>query len=37
MIRGMKKHQGVDHYVAKLCEWLWEDFKQVQVQSTSEA
>ena len=37
MIRGMKKHQHVDHYVAKLCEWLWEVFKEAQVQSMSEA
>ena len=37
MIRGMKKHQCVDHYIAKLCEWLWEAFKEAQVQSTSEA
>ena len=37
MIRGMKKHQCVDHYVAKLCEWLQEAFKEVQAQSTSEA
>ena len=31
MIRGMKKHQHVDHCIAELCEWLW-----AQVQSTSE-
>ena len=36
-IRGMKKHQHVDNYVAELCEWLWEAFKEAQVQSTSEA
>ena len=36
-IRGMKKHQCVDHYSAKLCEWLWDAFKEAQVQSTSEA
>ena len=33
----MKKHQCVDHYVAVLCEWLREAFKEVQAQSTSEA
>ena len=33
----MKKHQCVDHYIAELCEWLWEAFKEVQVQSMSEA
>ena len=37
MIRGMKKHQHVDHCIVKLCEWLREAFKEVQVQSTSEA
>ena len=37
MIRGTKKHQHVDHYIAELCEWLWEAFKEAQVQSTSEA
>ena len=26
-----------DYYIAKLCEWLWEAFKEAQVQSTSEA
>ena len=36
MIRGMKKHQCVDHYITKLCEWLQEAFKEVQVQSRSE-
>ena len=35
-IRGMKKHQCVDHYVSELCEWLWEAFKEAQGQSTSE-
>ena len=29
--------RGVDHYVAKLHEWLQEAFKEAQVQSTSEA
>ena len=33
----MKKHQHVGHYVAELCEWLQEAFKEAQVQSTSEA
>ena len=37
MIGGTKKHQCVDHYIAELGEWLWEAFKQAQVQSTSEA
>ena len=37
MIRGMKKHQHIDCYIAELCEWLWEAFKEMQVQSTSEA
>ena len=35
-IRSMKKHQCVDQYVAKLHEWLWETFKEAEVQSTSE-
>ena len=36
-IRGMEKHQHVDHYIAKLHERLQEAFKEAQVQSTSEA
>ena len=36
IIRGTRKHQCVDHYIAELCEWLWEAFKEAQVQSTSE-
>ena len=36
MIRGIKKHKCVDHYIDELCEQLWEAFKEVQVQSTSE-
>ena len=36
-IRGTKKHQHVDHYIAKLCEKLWEAFKEAEVQSMSEA
>ena len=32
--KGHKNTQSVDHYVAKLCEWLWEAFKEAQVQST---
>ena len=36
MIRGMKKHQHGDHYIAELCEQLWETFKEAQVQSMSE-
>ena len=37
MMRGMEKHWCVDCYIAKLCEWLWEAFKETQVQSTSES
>ena len=37
MIRGTRKHQHVDHYIAELCEQLWEAFKETQMQSTSEA
>ena len=37
MIRSTKKHEHVDHYITKLCEQLWEAFKEAQVQSTSEA
>ena len=37
MVRGMKKHQHVDHYIAKVCEQLWEAFKRAQIQSLSEA
>ena len=36
-IRGMKKQQCVNHYIAKLCEQLCEAFKEAQVQSTSGA
>ena len=32
----MKKHQHVDHYIAELCEKLWEAFKVTQVQSMLE-
>ena len=32
-----EKHQHVNHYVGDLCEQLHEAFKEVQVQSTSEA
>ena len=28
MIRGMRKHQHVDQYIAELHEWLWEAFKE---------
>ena len=28
MMRGMKKHQSGNYYLAKLCEWLWEAFEQ---------
>ena len=31
-----EKHWCVDCYIAKLHEWLWEPFKEVQMQSTSE-
>ena len=34
---GHEKHQCVNHYIAKLCEWLQEAFKEAQMQSTSEA
>ena len=37
MIRHMKKHQNIDHYVAKLWEQLWKAFKEAQVQSMSVA
>ena len=37
MIRGTEKHWHVKYYIAKLHECLWEAFKEVQVQSTSEA
>ena len=33
----MEKHQQVDNYIADLCEWLCEAFKEAQVQSPSEA
>ena len=36
-IRGTQKHQHVDHYITKLCEWLQEAFKEAQVHSTSES
>ena len=36
LIRGTQKHQCVDHYISKLCEWLQEAFKEAQMQSTSE-
>ena len=35
--KGMEKHQHVDHYIAKLGEWLWDTSKEAQVQSMSEA
>ena len=37
MMRGTEKHQHLDYCIAELCDWLWEAFKEVQVQSTSEA
>ena len=36
MVWGTQKYQHVNHYIAKLCERLWEAFKEAQVQSTSE-
>ena len=33
----MKKHQHVDQYIAKLCEWLREAFNEVEVQTMSQA
>ena len=33
-VRGTQKHQCVNHYIAKLCEWLQEAFKESQMQST---
>ena len=36
MVRGTQKYQCVDHYIAKLCERLWEAFKEAQVQAISE-
>ena len=35
-IRSTEKHQCDDHYIADLHKWLWEAFKEVQAQSTSE-
>ena len=32
MIKGTEKHHCVDYYVAKLCEWQWQAFKEAQVQ-----
>ena len=32
-----EKHQCIDHYIADLCEQLHKAFKEVQVQSSSEA
>ena len=37
MTRSIEKHPCVNCYIAELCEWLWESFKEAQVQSTSEA
>ena len=36
-VRGTKKHQCVDHYIAELHVQLHEAFKEAQVKSTSEA
>ena len=33
----MKRQQCVDHYIAELCEWLQEAFREAQVQYPSEA
>ena len=35
MIRGTEKHWHVDYYIAELCEWLQEAFREVQMQSMS--
>ena len=37
MIRATGKQQHVDHYITKLCDQLWEAFKEAQLQFTSEA
>ena len=37
MVWDMEKHQHVDYYIAELCEWLQEAFKEAQEQSTAEA
>ena len=36
-MRRMEKNQCDNWYIAELHEWLWESFKEAQVQSTSEA
>ena len=36
VVRGTQKHWNADCYIAELCEWLLEAFKEVQVQSTFE-
>ena len=36
-MRGTEKCQCVDCHIAEFSEWLWEAFKEVQAQSTSEA
>ena len=36
-IRGNEKDQCVDICIVDLCIYLWETFKEVQMQSTSEA
>ena len=35
-IRGTQKHQCAEHYVTELQDQLWEAFKEVLIQSTSE-
>ena len=35
-MKGMEKYHHVNCYIVKLSKWLWEAFKEVQVQSTSE-
>ena len=37
MIRGMEEHWYVNYYIAKLHEWLWEAFKEMQLQFMSGA
>ena len=36
-IRGMEKHWHVDYYIARLCEWMQETFKEAKEQSMAEA
>ena len=36
MVRGKQKHQHIDHYIAKLYEWMQQAFKEAQMQSMSQ-